>query len=712
MASSLAPFAGLCAPLMARTMRSDDSARERFLKSWTHFLSLSLWGWGTVLMVFYSIEPEKADYFEFWYYLGAAVVTVWGVVAQVMLQMTKNVTRRFVSVSIVLMTLAVLCIDLSAFDIVEGRDWPWCVVLVQGGFLFSADPAVVHGTAAVVVVYFFLCGAEEAFDWGMRWEPFRDDPSFVPAICDCARPPCRRPLHSAAIEATTNSCIYLLAFYIARGYQRQVEAERRAMSACIDTAELIAECLSAFDLDGASGLLSENEDLPERLQAAFKALLGNLSMYQPYLPRSCIPVHVYRRSVSMDEADLDIVESDVVESPSDKTTSSKSKKSTVSMTPLSPLSPLSPTAASGKVAEEPVSADASMSTLPTPSKAFDHAEPAISISSVSETGSHGTSHSSTAATPHRNSLTRISSNQFPSVADLRTQHQLQTSRVTLVLCNLHNTLAWHADLDHLRTRIDGMVARAVDAFGKKGIVDHFMGDRIFASYNASRHAACSAVHALTAACAYLGSIGSDVRANVAVGTGRAVCGDVGSATMRRYTIFGALSLQVAGLERFGRAFAVRIVCNHISYMDSHHQFELRRVARNLQLVKYVTRKDGLSAKDKDVCDDMGVEEAEQNKEPVSRPVCDTVYAYEVMTEARLSEDDSALDVLSPRTAQEWMYEIQSSSAAAWESYNAAMAVYLNTGRREAALSVLPERLRPMLATAIPAAAPPPFAVQL
>ena len=117
---------------------------------------------------------------------------------------------------------------------------------------------------------------------------------------------------------------------------------------------------------------------------------------------------------------------------------------------------------------------------------------------------------------------------------------------------------------------------------RRGLVDVFLGDRIFASFNTCRPCCTHPVAATGAAKAAFPLL-HDV--NMGIATGHALCGDVGCQDLRRFSVLGRLPLLSNAMERAGRALGCHIVCNNDTKVDAVHEHEMCLLPRLLRLVK-------------------------------------------------------------------------------------------------------------------------------
>ena len=160
---------------------------------------------------------------------------------------------------------------------------------------------------------------------------------------------------------------------------------------------------------------------------------------------------------------------------------------------------------------------------------------------------------------------------------------LHKKKASFAVCNLSNfntaastrpiteTVAAHADyVSHV----------VVTAESLRGVPEQFCGDRIYVFFNGAKVCASHTTHALC--------FGDKVRAdwnltegvhecqvNIAVTTGDVRAGNIGSATMKRYSCVGWPVSWCFLLERYGRASAVDLIADHCLYEVAQTHFVMR-----------------------------------------------------------------------------------------------------------------------------------------
>ena len=267
-------------------------------------------------------------------------------------------------------------------------------------------------------------------------------------------------------------------------------------------------------------------------------------------------------------------------------------------------------------------------------------------------------------------ISEINSNSNSSVGEpVRSPQALAMKRATLLFVNMSGSGALLQDslqafeqafADTLATTLQCVEQRA-------GIVDLFVGDRICCSFNTSRRCAMHASAALYAVKqALFGTVA--VRATAAAVTGKACCGDIGCADMRRFSVVGTLPAHAHIMERAGAIVGLPLVCNKACQQDSECTHEMRLVPLRVGFPLPVSKGTDLPTE-----------------------VADEAHTlYEVL----LSDNSSD----RPPSPGEWMYELEYRSTA-WYAYNSAVSAYLQGAFMEDVLE-LPGDKHDALATSL------------
>eukprot|EP00754_Rhynchopus_humris_P003572 Rhum_TRINITY_DN11881_c0_g1::Rhum_TRINITY_DN11881_c0_g1_i1::g.47591::m.47591 len=186
-------------------------------------------------------------------------------------------------------TVAALMLDFST-AVSRSRQWALVIVIVDI-LLVLRSPRVHSGVlVSITLVYLAIMKAEELYRFGLFDLPGLRNYEDRLLWCHCPEPPCAIANYSAAAADYTMICtVFLLDFFITRGFAQQVETERCKMEASVEIADKVASCLARFDLELAGQLLAESSEegqLPPELHSHLATLLRNLRQYRPYLPEA------------------------------------------------------------------------------------------------------------------------------------------------------------------------------------------------------------------------------------------------------------------------------------------------------------------------------------------------------------------------------------------------------------------------------------------
>ena len=522
------------------------------------------------------------------------------------------------------------------------RQWPLVTIIPLGLTLLQIPSYFGNVVAGMVVVWVFVTRLDSTFTF-MGMVEF--DRSGVFPICDCESPPCKESPVAAAVHFVCDVLYVLLPLAMVRYYAEQVEAERRAVATSTEAAEALALFFASFDLDSADSLLAQHRPsggacadgqespLPAALREAFEDILGNLRSYKPYLPRSCLPL----------EAD----DAEAGEACDGEGTTADDQSQSPSLPSIAPLS---------------VTQSASGAAFP----------------SLAALGRQGTTASTTMSPSTRASQSRNTMMDTTGGSGSRSVAVLKpkASRLTLVQTNLHNIIrTCEANLGTIEKAFDELITHATDAvLANKGIVDHFLGDRVFASFNASRPCVRHATCAVAASKTFHEKM-QPTRCNVSVVSGSAVTGDLGSVGMRRYTFLGRLPILSAAMERVGRELRLNVVCNPECQRDACCEHAIRLHPQMVTL-RQQSSQDEFAAS------------TSHARVFHSTPV----HVWEVIT-AFMPKGGAAIGASVSRSrsgargrgGEEWMYELEAGSAAKWEAYNDGVRLFLQGVSKEEAL---------------------------
>ena len=225
-----------------------------------------------------------------------------------------------------------------------------------------------------------------------------------------------------------------------------------------------------------------------------------------------------------------------------------------------------------------------------------------------------------------------------NVGVLRSQRLgLAPATATLMVLNVKDSLCMLSEEHTCFTDLfTGVLAKTlVEMDMQRGMVDTFIGDRVHCSFNASRRCGNHAASALHTAARMVRASVCATQVNIGIATGKVLCGDMGCAMMRRFSMVGTLLRDVQSVERAGRVLGCDVLCNRICFSDAECEHQLRLVPCK---VEFAT---GCVA---------------------------------VVAELMVSAADASDHNLNTQSANEWMYAIGGKKD--WDDYNRAVEGYL------------------------------------
>ena len=160
---------------------------------------------------------------------------------------------------------------------------------------------------------------------------------------------------------------------------------------------------------------------------------------------------------------------------------------------------------------------------------------------------------------------------------------------SLLVANVRNSLSvLNCSVQSFSSLISDVISSTSDVIIRnRGTLDLFLGDRVFANFGASRtqrghpDACVKAAAAITSKARDLlepyqqFTKGSVLSINIGMGSGKLVCGDLGSANIMRFSVVGDLSLLVCAVERASCQLGVAMLSEEGLYQQVKHTAEAR-----------------------------------------------------------------------------------------------------------------------------------------
>ena len=473
-------------------------------------------------------------------------------------------------------------------------------------------------------------------------------------FCGCSGVPCKQEWGKGIFDLAMILVVVVMNSVATESFAGQVTTEQAAMAKTIAIMEEVSHHLAGYNVEKVRQVLCNNSaSLPPKILEAMQGIEENLRQYRPYLPRSCFHY--------------------------DGTPDTPQQRGSAfeNTTPLNLKSPKEST-----IVKEDVT---SVSTLPM----LQETGSVVSVvgceeSHISRQSSQSSLHiavrrtSEATATPATPGLI-----PSPSMTSPVRAFNLPLKRMTLLHVDIANELLHtsHPGQDSEDYRGDAyndyfgrVIAAVLSAVERrKGICDVFVGSAVSASFNASRVCIIHGTSGVKAAVdiavevksihASLKLDNTDHPCSIAVCSGRALCGDMGSADMRRFNIVGSLPRLGAAMCGFARSLSREVVCDNDTQQDADCLFSIRLLPHLLRLVR--------------------------------RRVVHGVVAYATLGQGRCVNGAHLVFEVLPAVAvapaaqsaeAEWLYEV-GDNALRWSAYNAGVRLYLNGGSEEAACKV-------------------------
>ena len=515
-----------------------------------------------------------------------------------------------VTVATVFFCIALAPIDVLAAGGAMERVWSFLILALDVFLLVKSSDRVVNVVLFSGVLWLLLVQGALVMDFGGLG-------TGVPDICNCKNPPCRIPMEKGAAGWVIECAVVLANFAFVKRLLADAAKAREKMHIAVEATHRVAMFLSCFELDEAENVLDEEVLLPD-LQNALRQVLENLRTYKPYLPRSCLPsmddntTYVTGSRQSLYSHRFSNVTSDSLDSNPHRL--SLGKKNVAHQMAFSALS----------VPGSPTGRDTRLSVV------------------------------NFAAMPSKTKYARIG------------EHRT----LTLLTTNMDNTCALLAAMseDEVEIFFSDFIETALHCFQSgRGLIDIFLGDRLYVSFNASRPCTKHSATAITCAISFASAY---PQSHAAIVTGKSRCGDVGSSDMKRFTVLGMLPVCLFGLERVGRKLGIRILCDSICRRDVIVDHDLRLVLQKVRIVK--AGHAGGPPEDLfpyQVC-----------------PYHFNVWEYP-MDDLEAGEKQQDNTECTHAHENEWMYEIHTELDGKWGAFNEAGAEFLNGAAPEVFLEV-------------------------
>eukprot|EP00755_Sulcionema_specki_P025469 Sspe_Gene.83382::Locus_54697_Transcript_1_1_Confidence_1.000_Length_1976::g.83382::m.83382 len=200
---------------------------------------------------------------------------------------------------------------------------------------------------------------------------------------------------------------------------------------------------------------------------------------------------------------------------------------------------------------------------------------------------------------HNTSRSSMESDSRPSAETPKMETRridLERRMVTLCIMNMKDSLE---ELERsgsrafLNAHTDMLDAAIAACNASKGVIDVFMGDHVFSSFNTVRPCPGHKINALHSARYFLARAPYNMLYNTAVASGFASCGNAGCVGMKRYIIMGNVASRVLALERFGARNGLQLVTDSAVQREAYIKYTMKLHIEALQLECVDSPDDGM-----------------------------------------------------------------------------------------------------------------------
>ena len=543
-----------------------------------------------------------------WWIAGLVISDLVAATTLFMLFVKKMCPDWWVEILCYCYALTVMLVDFYSTSFLQTRFWAFFIVVLHVllACRIRNEARVTRNVLVAATLWMAAMTTEEALSFGMRSAAYYgDDDRYRVPICDCKDPPCAHG-PAAVYAGLFEVSVVCLSVCFTRHFAAQLAREKEGIEAAVNTAHYIAICLSVFDLDSADdALMKPSSRLPPGLTSAFVDIVQNLQAYKPYLPQSCMPRTFEGEDESSYASSRDELEeaaslSDAVPTPANLPLPLQlllpggSSDEAVVATEETPTPKGASASCQSAWRNEEGNSEDQIAAKQRLANEQTHLEVAVMAVAVTSEKSKDPN-----TPPHKKNKLGALQISIPhdtvggegaQVKLAGTVHtKMHSVRATLLQTNIHNSLQHYADMavESYQSFFSSLLSdtlRSIHAL--KGIVDLFLGDRMFVSFNASRPCQGHAAAAVAAAKRYaLLTVRSEAQMDAGIVTGRALCGNMGCSEMRRFSFLGNLPLMAAGVERCARALGITMLANAECRQDCALVHDMRLVFRKFVFVK-------------------------------------------------------------------------------------------------------------------------------
>ena len=356
---------------------------------------------------------------------------------------------------------------LGAIELADPRTsvWPFFLLQIETAFLMPMPARTVKVLFLVVVSVLVVKHANEIFDFdrnGIENSAISVELSLL----------------MLGLELVFLCCGTVIAYHA----QRELIKRTATLTHTISSVHTTARCIKKFDLDAADTLLNMDSELPLETHVSLREIIDSLRAYQPFIPAMCLP-----RPSDVEDVVIHAPKIPPHEEEEIKLGWSLSDRDFLGGSPLlhydvqSVVSPPARSVRRSRVSiNTATTSETTASTLFSPSASSKGAKTVHSPLRASVCSSRGM-----LPVPSKgNSLMKW---QLAAAAARKNYLHLSHGNITVLHTNLHDSIAMMTDLSLYELTFTRFLESAWAACTQhKGVVDFFVGDRIFISFNASR----------------------------------------------------------------------------------------------------------------------------------------------------------------------------------------------------------------------------------
>ena len=246
---------------------------------------------------------------------AAAIQVITSLCVLGMLLCRKPLTSGVIVAAMYIFASPIFLWDLDARTM-GSSEWPLLVIMVDMLLVMQVPTRYTVGLVCFSMFWLVLLGLEESYRFGLF-----DIPGLTPQggehgrraqwtkLASCEALPCPADFPPRAL--LTAGVVFLLDFYVTRGFARDVLKEQATMQRTINTVQDIASLLAGYDVEKVAELLEEHGgELPEGITTALRKLEQNLRVYKAYLPKTCLPFEDEKDECVEPGGELDGTDSD------------------------------------------------------------------------------------------------------------------------------------------------------------------------------------------------------------------------------------------------------------------------------------------------------------------------------------------------------------------------------------------------------------------